>query len=391
MKRFLSILFVFSLLLMLVSGCNQPVAPEPLPEPTPEAQPTTQPEPSPEPTPEVISLSIVSTIFPQYDWVRQILGDKADNMDLTLVINNRIDLHNFQPSVSDIVNISTSDLFIYVGGESDGWVEDALKQSVNPNMVVINLLELLGDSVKFEEIIEGMDHDHCDDDDCDDETHDHSHSHDSCSADSHDDCDDDTHDHDHDHSDHDDHDDHVHHHGEIDEHVWLSLRNAVIFCNAITDALSTLDPDNAEVYRANMIAYLEILAALDTEYRTVVDAASVATLLFADRFPFRYLVDDYGLRYYAAFPGCSAETEASFSTIIFLAGKVDELELRNVMVTESADDSIARTIISNTETGNQQILVLDSMQSANSTDWQNGITFLSIMESNLDVLRQALS
>jgi len=376
---------------MLVSGCNQPVAPEPLPEPTPEAQPTTQPEPSPEPTPEVISLSIVSTIFPQYDWVRQILGDKADNMDLTLVINNRIDLHNFQPSVSDIVNISTSDLFIYVGGESDGWVEDALKQSVNPNMVVINLLELLGDSVKFEEIIEGMDHDHCDDDDCDDETHDHSHSHDSCSADSHDDCDDDTHDHDHDHSDHDDHDDHVHHHGEIDEHVWLSLRNAVIFCNAITDALSTLDPDNAEVYRANLIAYLEILAALDTEYRTVVDAASVATLLFADRFPFRYLVDDYGLRYYAAFPGCSAETEASFSTIIFLAGKVDELELRNVMVTESADDSIARTIISNTETGNQQILVLDSMQSANSTDWQNGITFLSIMESNLDVLRQALS
>jgi len=173
--------------------------------------------------------------------------------------------------------------------------------------------------------------------------------------------------------------------------VWLSLRNAVLFCNAITNALAELDSENADFYRANLAAYLEKLAALDDEFGAVVADAATGTLLFADRFPFRYLVSDYGLDYYAAFPGCSAETEASFSTIIFLAGKADELNLRFIMVTESADKGIAETIINSTTSGDQQILVLDSMQSANSDDWQNGITYLSIMESNLAVLREALS
>jgi len=300
-------------------------------------------------------ISVVCTIFPQYDWVRQILGDNADNMNLTLLLNSRIDLHNYQPSVDDFVKISGCDLFIYVGGESDGWVDDALKQATNENMIVINLMDTLGNAAKIEEIIEGMkedDHDHNED------TEEHE----------------------------DDHD----HEAEFDEHIWLSLKNARILCSAIADALSSLDVDNAEAYQNNLALYIEKLSALDSEYQAVIKAAPVKTLLFGDRFPFRYLVDDYGLRYYAAFAGCSAETEASFKTIIFLAGKVDELSLNNIMVTESSNKKIAETIIRESKGKNQQILVMDAMQSVASKDIANGATYLSIMESNLSVLKEAL-
>ena len=308
--------------------------------------------------------SIICTIFPQYDWVRQILGEKSDGFELTLLLDNRIDLHSYQPSVSDIAKISSCDLFIYVGGESDGWVEEALKNATNKDMVVINLMETLGENVKTEEIVEGMQPEHDDDDD-----HDDNYDHD----------DDDDYD---DHGDHGDHD--------YDEHVWLSLKNAQILCEAIADALFTLDTKNANEYRNNLTAYLSELSNLDADYKTVVDAASYKTLLFADRFPFRYLVDDYGISYYAAFTGCSAETEASFTTFVFLAQKMDELQLPCVLVTESSDQSIARTVIENTTTRNYKICVLDAIQSVSSSDVQNGASYLSIMESNLETLKEAL-
>ena len=361
MKRILSVLFIFALIFSLGSGCasGRPDVP------------TTTPDARGNETSTGENLSIVSTIFPQYDWVKNILGEKAGNMDLTLLISSTVDLHSYNPSVSDIAKVSTADLFIYVGGDSDAWVEDVLKQTVNPNMVVINLLDVLGDGAKFEEIIEGMQHDH---DDCDDEDHDHDH--DDCDDD---DCDDEDHDHDHDH-----------HHDDIDEHVWLSLKNAVIFCHAIAEVISSLDPENADIYTANLNIYIEKLLALDEEYTTALSNVSNRTLLFADRFPFRYLVDDYGLNYYAAFSGCSAETEASFSTIIFLAQKVDELRLNTVMITESGNRAIAETVINTTQAKNQQILELDAMQAITISDVQNGATFLSIMESNLLVLKEAL-
>jgi len=294
-------------------------------------------------------ISVVCTIFPQYDWVRQIVGDKASDMDLTFVINNRIDLHSYQPSVEDIAKISSSDLFIYVGGESDEWVDDALKEAVKKDMVAINLLEELGDAAKEEEIKEGME----------EEEHDEAEG---------------------------DHEDET----EYDEHVWLSLKNAQIFCQIIAKAISSLDPDNAEVYQANLTSYIGKLSALDSQYQTEVTASPVKTVVFGDRFPFRYLVNDYGLDYYAAFIGCSAETEASPNTIIRLAEKVDEFKLKTIMVTESSDQSIAKTIKDNTKDKNQQILVLDSLQSVTSNDAQNGTTYLSVMENNLEVLKKAL-
>ncbi|MDR1705674.1 MAG: metal ABC transporter substrate-binding protein [Clostridiales bacterium] len=340
-------------------------------------------------------VSIVCTIFPQYDWVREILGGAASDFDLTLLLDSAVDLHSYQPSVQDIAKISASDLFIYVGGESDLWVEDALKEAINPDMMVINLLDALGDDAKIEEIIEGMqeeeDHDHGEHEDHDEADHDEG---------AHEDHDEAGHDED-EHEDHDEDEhedghetDEAHTHGEeivYDEHVWLSLRNAETLCAVIADTLSAMIPENAAVYAANCAAYIERLQALDAEYAAAVAAAPEKTLLFADRFPFRYLADDYGISCFAAFPGCSAETEASFETIAFLTTKTNELDLANIMVTETGDWAIARTIIANSAAKNQNILVLNALQSVTSANVADGTSYLGVMADNLEVIANALA
>lgn len=310
------------------------------------------------PAPEAAAereLSIVTTIFPEYDWVMEILGENAPNVQVTMLLDNGVDLHSYQPNVKDMVTLSTCDLFLYVGGESDSWVDDALAGATNKNMIVINLLEVLGENAKEELLVEGMEHSHEEE-----EHHEEAHAE----------------------------EDHEHE-AELDEHVWLSLRNASLFCQAIRDALITLDPENEELYRANTEDYLEELSRLDDAFAAAVAEDSRDTLLFGDRFPFRYLTDDYGLQYYAAFSGCSAETEASFETIIFLANKLDELGLHTVMTLEGSDGKLAQTIISIAK-ADADILCLDSMQSTTKMDVQEGAKYLAIMEKNLDVLAQAL-
>lgn len=312
-------------------------------------------------------MHIVTTIFPEYDWVMNILGDNPAGFDVTLLLDNGADLHSFQPTAADILKITTCDLFIYVGGESDEWVDDVMKEATNKDLISVNLLETLGDSVKEEEIVEGMEgHDH-DHEDHEEEDHDH-----------------DEHDHDHDH----DHED-----GEIeyDEHVWLSLKRSSILVSEISGAIQKIDPSNAGTYRSNTSAYLEKLNALDREYQSAVENASRNTVLFGDRFPFRYLTDDYGLQYFAAFAGCSAESEASFETITFLAKKVDEYSLTAVLTLEGTDHKIAETIIGNTASKDQKILSMDSMQSTTIADVKNGKTYYSVMEKNLEILKQALN
>ncbi len=335
MKKLLSAILILVLALGLAAGSGTALAKE---------------------APAAPKLRIVTTIFPIYDWVLNILGEQAAEAEVTMLLDNGVDLHSYQPTADDIVRISICDLFVYVGGESDEWVEDALQEATNKNMVVINLMEVLGDSVKEEEVVEGMEHDHDDQ-----EEHDHEEHHD-------------------------------HHHEEVeyDEHVWLSLKNAAGLCRAISDALGKIDSKNEALYTSNTEAYVEKLNALDAKYQTAVDAATHRTILFGDRFPFRYLVDDYSLDYYAAFVGCSAETEASFETIIFLANKLDELALSAVLQIESADGSIARTVVENTRSRAQQILTMDSMQSTTAEDISAGASYLSIMEKNLDVLKAAL-
>ena len=503
MKKITALLLALMMLAGILAGCGKP-----------------------KDTGKAGKLKVVTTIFPEYDWVRAILGDKVDNAEITMLLDNGVDLHSYQPTADDIVKISDCDLFVYVGGESDGWVENALKNAANRNMKVINLLEVLGESVKTEETVEGMQeaehaHDHSKevstfedhevqdrslsdwagswqsaypfalDGTLDDafaamaeegemtadeyktyyqngyktditnidiagdhiaftyedgkkvgsdykyvgyyiqnwstgtkaamyrfgavdrtsgapiyiEFNDHmiesaaaEHFHIRMSNESFDAivdpekswptffpadmtgedlCE---------HM-----EGHGHDHGEEkDEHVWLSLKNAKTLVGAIADALQKLDPDNKDTYAANASAYIEKLSALDGAYQSAVDGAARKTVLFGDRFPFRYLVDDYGLRYYAAFAGCSAETEASFEIVSFLAKKVDELGLPCVLTIEGKNHKIAETIVENTAEKNQKMLTMDSMQSTTSKDVKNGTTYLSVMEKNLSVLKETL-
>ena len=465
-------------------------------------------------------LSIVTTIFPEYDWVREIMGDKAQNADLTMLLDNGVDLHSYQPTADDIIKISDCDLFIYVGGESDEWVDDALQNATNKDMKVINLLDVLKDNIKTEEAVPGMQaeegHNHGVADFADSDVQDRSLSDwdgewqsvysyvldgtldpviekkaesgtktaeeykeayiasyetdierisidgntitytrkDGTSTATYDskgfyirhkddgskqvrykyqkvsgDADAPTYivfsdhnissaepEHFHLYFGEDGFDSLVeegkhfptfypasltgaeiademleHEEKEYDEHVWLSLKNAETLVGAISNALQEIDLDNKDTYAANSDAYVKELAALDADYQAAVDAATYKTVLFGDRFPFRYLVDDYGLNYYAAFAGCSAESEASFETISFLAGKVNELNLPCVLTIEGTQHKIAETIVQNTAQKNQKILTMDSMQSTTSEDVKNGETYLSIMEQNLDVLKEALN
>lgn len=308
-------------------------------------------------------LKIVATIFPEYDWVRQILGDEAKNAELTLLLDNGVDLHSYQPTADDIAKISECDLFIYVGGESDGWVKDALKEGKNPDRKVINLLEALGNNTKEEEVVEGMQ--------AEEEEHESTAAGESAAAGESSEAEEEE-------------------GPEYDEHVWLSLRNARELCETIAEDLKSLDSAHASVYDANLKKYEGELDALDQQYQRAVNAAGNKTLLFGDRFPFRYLVDDYGIKYYAAFVGCSAETEASFETVSFLAKKMDELGLKHVMTIEGPDKKIAATVIENTKDKNQDVLALNSMQSVTTKDIEGGETYLGVMQQNLEVLKKAL-
>ncbi len=292
---------------------------------------------------EDTKISVVTTIFPLYDWVREIVGG-AEGVEVTLLLGSGVDLHTYQPGAGDLVQVAACDLFVYVGGASDDWVVDALANTGNPDREVVRLLDALGDAVKEEEIVEGME---AEEEENEEEA-------------------------------------------EYDEHVWLSLRNASALCRVLAEKLGGIDPSNAALYAQNVQAYTAKLDALDARYKTAVEGSENKTLLFADRFPFRYMADDYGLTYYAAFSGCSAETEASFKTILFLAGKADELGLHSILQIESADGSIARTVRDNTKTKDQQILTMNSLQSVTTQDAQAGASYLSVMTQNLETLEAAL-
>lgn len=285
-------------------------------------------------------LKVVATIWPVYDWARNLTAG-SDGVALTLLLDRGVDMHSFQPSADDIIKLSACDVLLYVGGESDEWIGDALKEAVNPDLVAVNLMEILAGRLQAEELVEGMQ-----------------------SSEEHQGA------------------------PEDDEHIWLSIENARLCCAAIAKTLAEKDPEHAALYEANEAKYAEALAALDGAYRTAVDGAARRTLLFADRFPFRYLTEDYGLSYYAAFAGCEAETEASFETLAFLAEKTKALALPCVLVIDGSDQKLARAVVQSAGVTGCEILCLDSMQSTRSTD---GKTYLSVMEDNLAVLNTALN
>ncbi|MBE5953003.1 MAG: zinc ABC transporter substrate-binding protein [Lachnospiraceae bacterium] len=312
-------------------------------------------------------LKIVCTLFPQYDWTREIIGDN-DNIELILLCESGSDLHSYQPTADDIITISNCDMFIYGGGISDKWVEDTLKQASNKDMIVINMLDVIGDNAKKEEVVEGMEaHEHTHDDE--------SSEHDEEVEEEHSD------------SDH----DHYFDPTGYDEHIWLSVSNAKLVCGEICTGLCKLDDANKATYEDNLTSYTSKLDELDGKYKAMVEEATFDTILVADRFPFRYLTSEYGINYYAAFVGCSSETEASFETVKFLANKTDELKLTNIIVVDGSTQDVAKTVIESTSSKNQNILVLDSMQAVGKKRIDTGETYLTIMEGNLLVLSEALN
>lgn len=321
MKRILSLLLTLLLVLALFSGCKIVK--------NSDGKPT-----------------IVVTVFPIYDWVKNILGDRADQFRVKLLMENGSDLHSFNPGLADMQAIHTADVFVYVGGESDKWVPGALKDKTNDQMHILSLMDKLGSALREEEYVEGMVREEEEDE-----------------ADA----------------------------VEYDEHIWLSLRNAETACSAICETLCLQDPEHARTYRANTEAYLAKLEALDGRYTAVVEAAPLHTLIFADRFPFRYLVEDYGLDYYAAYSGCSSEVGVSITTVPFLAGKVDEIGAKYVLCLEGGGSDLPGKVVSEAGSAGVGILNINSMQFVNRAAINEGATYLGIMEQNLDVLTKALS
>lgn len=310
MKKFISVILIAVTAMLIFASCgSEPVGNE--------------------------KLSIVCTAFPQYDYLKNIIGSE-DN--LTLLLDDGGDLHSYEPTAQDIITIGSADLFVYVGGNSDKWVENTVRAANNPDLRTVALMELV--EVYEEEYVAGMEHEH--------------------------------------HSEH----------GTPDEHIWLSVRNAAAITQALCDAICEIDVENAQTYKSNTQNYILQLNALDAEYSAAVESAKRKTLLFADRFPFRYLIEDYGLTYYAAFAGCSSESEASFQTMAFLIDKTKELGLPVVLTIDGSDGSIAKTVCE--ETG-AKAAMLDSCQSVSAEDIENGTSYINIMKSNLEVLREALN
>lgn len=323
-------------------------------------------------------ISIVCTTFPQYDWVKNILGEEAERFNVTLLLDNGVDMHSYQPAVKDIATAGSSNLFIYVGGESDTWVEDALKEAKNKDLKAINLMETLGNSVKEEEVVEGMQ----------EERESLGHSHEKPSKEKQEQTQKESHENSQEINGQKEAADEE---PEYDEHIWLSIRNAEIMVKNIEKAIEQLDSDNAKVYQTNAENYIKKLDTLDKQYANTIQNAKYKAILFGDRFPFRYMADDYDLKYYAAFAGCSAETMAGFETVTFLAKKADELRLPVILTIENSDGRIAEAVKSNTTKKNQKILAMNSLQSVTKEQIADGITYLQVMQENLSVLSEALN
>lgn len=323
-------------------------------------------------------ISIVCTTFPQYDWVKNILGEEAKRFNVTLLLDNGVDMHSYQPAVKDIATAGSSDLFIYVGGESDTWVEDALKEAKNKDLKAINLMETLDNFVKEEEVVEGMQ----------EERKSLGHSHEKSSKEKQEQTQKESHENSQEINGQKEAEDEE---PEYDEHIWLSIRNAEIMVKNIEKAIEQLDSDNAKVYQNNAENYIKKLDTLDKQYANTIQNAKYKAILFGDRFPFRYMADDYDLKYYAAFAGCSAETMAGFETVTFLAKKADELQLPVILTIENSDGRIAEAVKSNTTKKNQKILAMNSLQSVTKEQLADGITYLQVMQENLSVLSEALN
>lgn len=290
------------------------------------------------------NVSVITTIFPTYDFVRQIAKDKVD---IKMLLKPGEESHSYEPTPKDIKSIQSSDLFIYVGGENDIWIEDILNSMGEYKPHTLKLLDIVPNLE--EEIVPGMQHE-------DDHTHVKN-------------------------------EDHTHH-KTIDEHVWTSPKNAILIINQISNIISQKDPVNADFYNKNTQEYVKNLEILDNQFRDVVANSDRKIMLFGDRFPFLYFANEYGLDYYAAFSGCSTETEASPKTIAFLIDKVNQENIPVVFTIEFSNGEIADSIVEST---NAKKLLFNSCHNLTKEQLEQGATYLSLMNENVQLLKEALN
>jgi zinc transport system substrate-binding protein len=291
-------------------------------------------------------ITVTATIFPPYDFTRAIAGDKVN---LNMLLPPGAESHSFEPTPRDIIAIQNSDIFVYIGGESDSWVDrilDSMDAKYTQNMKIIKLMDNV--DVVEEEIVEGMQ----------DEEEEYPLS----ALD-------------------------VEVEPEYDEHIWTSPENAALMTLTIADALCEKDPANADFYRQNADDYIAKLNELDIAFQQIVDNAKRKTIVFGDRYPFRYFSDLYGLSYFAAFPGCSTETEPSAATVAFLINKIRAEKIPVVFYIELSNERMADAIAE--ETGAKKRL-LHAAHNISKRDFDGGLTYLEIMTRNLDTLREAL-
>ena len=307
MKKIISLLIIF-ISVILISGCS---------------------------TSKDNKTTIITTNFPAYDFAREIT--KGSDIEVKMLLKPGSESHDYEPTPKDIISISKSSMFIYVGGESDEWVDDLLDSIDTSNIQIVKMLDEV--NAVYEEKVEGMQSDEDEEE------------------------------------------------KEYDEHVWTSPKNVIMISRTIKDKISKIDPNNRELYNNNFNEYKSKLDSLDNEFRKIVQNSNRRELIFADRFPLRYFVDEYGLSYYAAFPGCSSETEASAKTISFLINKVKEDNIPVVLTIEFSNKKIAKTI--SKETG-AKVLEFNSGHNISSEDFKSGRTYLDIMNDNLEVLEEAL-
>lgn len=279
-------------------------------------------------------LRVVTTIFPQYDFIREIAGDAVE---LSMLLKPGAETHSYEPAPQDVIAIQQSDLFIYVGGESDEWVRTILQSAPSETRRDVALMELVEPVQEDEQAAGGHDHDDGEE--------------------------------------------------EYDEHVWTSPVNAMTIVSALTDALCQLDPDHEPAYRQRAADYLEQLSELDAQFRETVEHAERRELVFGDRFPLTYFVKEYGLTYTAAFPGCASETEASAATIARLIQKIEQDQIPTVFYIELSNHQIADALAE--QTGARTELFY-TCHNVTADDFNAGLGYLELMRRNLEPLREAL-
>lgn len=319
MKKWITLWSSLLLLCLLLTGCGS------------------QAEEEAQPDGEEQRLQIVTTVFPAYDFARAVAGEYAD---VTLLLPPGTESHSYEPTPADIISVEECDLFIYLGGESDAWVDTILDSTGagDKAMRMIDCVDLLE-----EETVEGMEAEH---------------------------------------------EDHDHGLGEVvgyDEHVWTSPKNAAAITRAIGARLEELDAAHAQDYAAGAEDYAAQLEVLDGEFRTFFDGVTDKTIVFGDRFPLRYFAEEYGLNYYAAFPGCSTQTEPSAATVAFLTDKVREEGISTVWYIEFSNHLVADSIA---EAAGADTALFHTCHNVSAEDLENGATYISLMEGNLERLRQ---